>query len=179
MQSTIGRWETGAREPRFAEVTKALWACGFELGQWLSARDASLIFDSCTRLELAPLERLRKVHGSAELAGALSAVASSGVQCVVLGEVAGALQGWGLSLGCRVLELVVGERGRDCLLAVLGTAGAAPVAMPDRQPRWRADGVERLVLPAGTGIELIVLESRHAPRRHRHLLRARRLPRRL
>ncbi len=157
-QSTIGRWETGAREPRFAEVTKALWACGFELGQWLFTRDASLIFDSCTRLELNPLERLRKVHGSAELAGALSAVASSGVQCVVLGEVAGALQGWGLSLGGRVLELVVDERDRERLLAVLRAAGAAPAALVDRRPRWRADGVERLVLPGGTAVEFV-----HAP----------------
>ncbi len=157
-QSTIGRWETGAREPRFAEVRKALWACGFELGQWLFAHDASLISDSCTRLELTPLERLRKLHGSAELAGALSAVASSGVQCVVLGEVAGALQGWALSLGGRVLELVVGERDRDRLLAILSAAGAAPAALVDRRPRWHADSVERLVLPEGTAVELV-----HAP----------------
>ncbi len=154
-QSTIGRWETGAREPRFAEVSKALWACGFELGQWLFARDASLIFDSSTRLELTPLERLRKLHGSDELAGVLTAVASSGVQCVVVGEVAGALQGWALSLGGGVIELVVGDGGRDCLLAVLGTSGAALVAMPDRRPRWEAQNVERLVLPAGTAVELM------------------------
>ncbi|MGI8903760.1 MAG: hypothetical protein ACR2IP_08945 [Solirubrobacteraceae bacterium] len=77
------------------------------------------------------------------------------MQCVVLGEVAGALQGWALSLGGRVLELVVDERDRERLLAVLRAAGAQPAAMVDRRPRWRADGVERLVLPAGTGIELM------------------------
>ncbi len=77
------------------------------------------------------------------------------MQCVVVGEVASALQGWPLSLAGRVLELVVDERDRDRLLAVLRAAGAQPAAMVDRRPRWRADGVERLVLPAGTGIELI------------------------
>ncbi len=157
-QSTIGRWETGAREPRFAEVSKALAACGFELGQWLFTHDASLIFDSSTRLELTPLERLQKVHGSDELAPALTAVANSGMQCVVVGEVAGALQGWPLSLGGRVLELVVGERDRDRLLAVLRAAGAQPAAMVDRRPRWQAQNVERVVLPDGTAVELL-----HAP----------------
>ncbi|MGI8902297.1 MAG: helix-turn-helix domain-containing protein [Solirubrobacteraceae bacterium] len=157
-QSTIGRWETGAREPRFADVSKALGACGFELGQWLFTHDASLIYDASTRLELNPLERLRKVHGSRELAQALTEVANSGMQCVVVGEVASALQGWALSLAGRVLELVIDERDRDRLLAVLRAAGAQPAAMVDRRPRWQAQNVERVVLPAGTAVELV-----HAP----------------
>ncbi len=157
-QSTIGRWETGAREPSFTEVTKALSACGFELGQWLFTHDTSLIFDSSTRLELTPLERLQKVHGSRELAQALTEVATSGMQCVVVGEVASALQGWPLSLAGRVLELVVDERDRDRLLAVRRAAGAQPAAMVDRRPRWQAQNVERVVLPDGTAAELL-----HAP----------------
>ncbi len=158
-QSTIGRWETGAREPSFADVSKALGACGFELGQWLFAHDASLIYDASTRLELEPLERVRKLHASDELMATLAHVAAS-VTCVVVGEVAGALQGWPLSLGGRVLELAVDEDedGRDRLLALLTARGAQSTAMIDRRPRWQAQSVNRLLLPAGTSVELM-----HAP----------------
>jgi len=101
-QSTIGRWETGTREPSFADVNAALWACGFELGHWLFTCDDSLIFDAAQRLQLEPLERVRRLHGSPELIATLMAVAARQPRCVVVGEVAAALQGWPLLLagGC-------------------------------------------------------------------------------
>ncbi|MGI8412386.1 MAG: helix-turn-helix domain-containing protein [Solirubrobacteraceae bacterium] len=159
-QSTIGRWESGSREPSFADVSKALGACGFELGQWLFNRDASLVYDASTRLELEPLERVRKLHASDELVATLVDVAASGLACVVVGEVAGALQGWPLSLAGRVLELAVDEdeNDRDRLLALLTARGAQPTAMTERRPRWQAQSVKGLLLPAGTSVELM-----HAP----------------
>ena len=80
-------------------------------------------------------------------------IAANGLRCVVVGEVAGALQGWPLSLDANVLELAVDDRDHDALLAGVHAVGGRPVATADRRPRWHAETVQRLVLPQGTAIE--------------------------
>lgn len=154
-RSTIAGWETPAGQPSFADVTAALWACGFELGHELFTRDSSLTSDASRRLQLEPLERARRLHLSHELAAVLLDVARNRVECVVVGEVAGALQGWPLSLSGRVLEFVVAEHDHERLLASLASAGAAATTMPDHGPRWRAETTERFLLPKAGAIAVM------------------------
>lgn len=153
-QSTIGRWETGARSPSFDDVVEALQACGLEFGPDLLARDDSLLADARGRLELAPLERLMRL-GGAGVQQVLELVAGSGLRTVVVGEVAGALQGWPLRLPAPVLELVVAERDHGAFREQLTSVGARPGPLPDRRPRSQADGVEHLQLASGAAVELL------------------------
>ena len=153
-QSTIGRWETGARSPSFDDVVEALHACDLELGPDLFARDDSLLADARSRLELTPVERLTRL-GGADVQEPLELVAASGQRTVVVGEVAGAMQGWPLRLPDPVLELVAAELDHDALREQLASAGARPEPVPERRPRSQAGRVERLQLASGAAVELL------------------------
>ena len=118
-QSTIGRWETGARAPSVADVLDALAACNFELSPALVTRDLSLLGDARARLDLAPHDRLTRLGGGGAAQDALQRVAGAGLRCVVVGEVAGALQRWPLRLPSRVLELACDHRDQERLANLL------------------------------------------------------------
>jgi len=56
-QSTVARWETSRIEPSFANVVRAIRACGLELSVGLSSVDHELraLVDECLRM--TPVER--------------------------------------------------------------------------------------------------------------------------
>lgn len=154
-QSTIGRWETGARSPSFADVVEALAACDVELAPDLHTRDLSLIGGARDLLELGPMERLARLGGGRELVDVVERVARAELRCVVVGQVAGALQGWPLRLPTPELELVVDDRDRERLDALLGEAGGRPGEAAARRPGWRAEEVADWQLPDGGVVEVL------------------------
>jgi transcriptional regulator with XRE-family HTH domain len=62
-QSTVARWETGAMEPSFANVVKAVRACGLDLELRITERDEQLEGLVRAYVEMTPAERLaQNVH---------------------------------------------------------------------------------------------------------------------
>jgi len=109
-QGTVGRWESGATEPKFCAVQEAVGACRFDLMLGFANADdgswASLIYEQLLR---TPAERVRQLsHDDFDRVSALRAIGGSGVKAIVVGEVAGALHGWPLILdGPGGLDLLV------------------------------------------------------------------------
>ena len=106
-QATIARWERGDRQISMEGVEAVAAACRLQLEVHLAVEDHSWWSQIALQLELDPLDRLRRLTpaGSPNLAAGLSELAASGQPVVVIGEVAGALQGWPLVLGGAVIEL--------------------------------------------------------------------------
>lgn len=154
-QSTIGRWETGVRSPSFADVVDALAACSLELAPDLLTRDLSLVGGARDRLGLEPMERLAGLRGLGEVSDVLERVARAGLHCVVVGQVAGALQGWPLRLPSAVLELVVDDRDQERLAEMLAAAGAQSGSAADRRSRWQAEDVTCWQLLGGGAVEVL------------------------
>jgi transcriptional regulator with XRE-family HTH domain len=112
-QSTLARWETGHQHPPLESVIDALHACGLELTVGMARYDDSYETQITRQLRLDPSTRVRKLapawmtdgfdplHVLERLAGR--------ARFVVIGEVAGALNGWPLMLGKRMLEIVAAE----------------------------------------------------------------------
>jgi transcriptional regulator with XRE-family HTH domain len=106
-QATIARWERGDRQVSVEDVEVAAAACGLHLEAHLVAEDHSWWSQIALQLELDPLDRLRRLTpaGSADLVTGVDAIAAASAYGVVIGEVAGALQGWPLVLGDGGLEV--------------------------------------------------------------------------
>jgi transcriptional regulator with XRE-family HTH domain len=107
-QATIARWERGDRQVGIEEVEAVAAACGLRLEAHLAVEDRSWWSQIALQLELDPLDRVRRLTppGSSDLVAGLRALAASAVHPhVVIGEVAGALQGWPLMLGDSVIEV--------------------------------------------------------------------------
>jgi transcriptional regulator with XRE-family HTH domain len=106
-QATIARWESGARQVSIDDVATVAEACGLHLEAHLAVEDRSWWSQIALQLELDPLERVRRLTppGSSDLRASLSALGASGQPVVVIGEVAGTLQGWPLVLAATVIEV--------------------------------------------------------------------------
>jgi len=106
-QATIARWERGDRQVGFEDVEAVAAACGLRLEAHLNVEDRSWWSQIALQLERDPLDRVRRLTppGSSDLVAGLSALAASAHPLVVIGEVAGALQGWPLVLGDTVIEV--------------------------------------------------------------------------
>jgi transcriptional regulator with XRE-family HTH domain len=107
-QATIARWERDERHPSFEETQAAVRACGFDLAGMIVADDRSWWPQIALQLAQTPSERVRSLSppGALDPSPALELVAESSVPAIVLGEVAGALQGWPLVLsGTGVVEV--------------------------------------------------------------------------
>jgi transcriptional regulator with XRE-family HTH domain len=112
-QSTIARWETGHQHPPLESVIDALHACDLELTVGLARYDDSYASQIARQLLLEPGERLASMApGWAapgfDPLGMLRELAGQ-ARFVVIGDVAGALHGWPILLGERVLEIVPAE----------------------------------------------------------------------
>jgi transcriptional regulator with XRE-family HTH domain len=149
-QATIARWEAGAREPSYAAVQQALQACGLQQLIGLATYDESDVPLAHRQLALTPLQRLASVArvDHAALERALRAIAEGPARSIVVGGVAGALQGSPLVLFDELVDVVAHPDDRALVLATLAHE---PVRLLDRPPGTRgyrdlARGVEQLAL---------------------------------
>jgi transcriptional regulator with XRE-family HTH domain len=112
-QATIARWERGDRQVGFEAIEAVAAACGLQLEAHLAVEDRSWWSQIALQLELDPLDRVRRLAppGPSDLVAGLRALASSVHPLVVIGEVAGALQGWPIVLGDSVID-VCAEKAR-------------------------------------------------------------------
>ena len=146
-QATIARWERGDRQIGMEDIEAVAEACGLHLEAHLVVEDRSWWPQIALQLELDPLGRVRQLtpSGSPDLAGALGQLSVSSQHLVVIGEVAGALQGWPLVLSGGTVEVCAQAADGALLLTAIG-------------PRVARDGYElrgdvrlRVVAdPAGT-----------------------------
>jgi transcriptional regulator with XRE-family HTH domain len=146
-QATIARWERGDRQVSIEDVEAVAGACGLHLEAHLVAEDRSWWSQIALQLELDPLDRVRRLTppGSPDLADALGQLSVSSQHLVVIGEVAGALQGWPLVLGGSVVEVCAQAADGAPLLTAIGPR----VARDEYEPQG---GVRLRVVagPAGT-----------------------------
>ena len=145
-QATIARWERGDRQVGIEEIEAVAGACGLHLEAHLVAEDRSWWSQIALQLELDPLDRVRRLTptGSPDLADALSELTVSWQHLVVIGEVAGALQGWPLVLGGGVVEVCAQAADGAPLLTAIGPRVA--------RDEYELQGVRLRVVaePAGT-----------------------------
>jgi transcriptional regulator with XRE-family HTH domain len=106
-QATVARWERGDRGVGVEDIEAVAAACRLQLEVHLAVEDRSWWAQIALQIELDPLDRVRRLTppGSSDLGAGLGALAASGQPLVVIGEVAGALQGWPLVLGASVIEI--------------------------------------------------------------------------
>jgi transcriptional regulator with XRE-family HTH domain len=106
-QATIARRERGDRGVCLDDVKLVARACGLQLDAHLRVEDRSWWPQIATQLELDPLDRLRGLTpaGSPNLATGVEAMAAASAHGVLVGEVAGAVQGWPLVLGGGGMEV--------------------------------------------------------------------------
>lgn len=95
-QSTITRWECGARVPSLETVLRVVEVCGLDLTLSLRTGDASYPPLIADQLALAPAERLRSHLGPVAADGVLAlmtTIARRSPATVFIGDAAAALQG--------------------------------------------------------------------------------------
>lgn len=164
-QATIARWERGHRQVGIEEIEAVAGACGLHLESHLVVEDRSWWSQIALQLEIDPLDRVRRLtpSGSPDLADALSQLCVSSQHLVVIGEVAGALEGWPLVLGGGTIEACVQAADGAPLLAAIGPrvardeyelrggvrlrVVAKPAGTAGLLDLWR--GSERVQTPAG------------------------------
>jgi transcriptional regulator with XRE-family HTH domain len=149
-QATIARWEAGAREPSYAAVQQALRACGLQQLIDLATYDESDVPLAHRQLALTPLERLSSVARGdhAALERALRAIADGPARAIVVGGIAGALQGSPLVVRDELVNVVA--HPDDGALARAALAHER-VRLLDRPPGTRgyrdlARGADQLAL---------------------------------
>jgi transcriptional regulator with XRE-family HTH domain len=110
-QATIARWERDDRHPSLEETQSAVRACGFDLALNLVAEDRSWWPQIAVQLERSPIERLRSLArpGARDLVRLLDVIADIEVPAVVIGDVAGALNGWPLVLSATGVVEICGD----------------------------------------------------------------------
>jgi transcriptional regulator with XRE-family HTH domain len=121
-QATIARWERGDRQVSIEDVEAVAGACGLHLEAHLVAEDRSWWSQIALQLELDPLDRVRRLTppGSPDLADALGQLSVSSQHLVVIGEIAGALQGWPLVLSGGTVEACAQAADGAPLLTAIG-----------------------------------------------------------
>ncbi len=122
-QATIARWERGDRQPAFSDVQDVATACGLQVDAHLLPEDRSWWPQIAAQLRRKPAERVRQLASSKVYTGSmalLEALSSSGAQAIVIGELAGALHGWPLTLSGEAIELCAPVKAMGALLASLG-----------------------------------------------------------
>lgn len=149
-QSTIARWETGHQHPALESVIDALHACDLELTVGLARYDDSYQSEIARQLLLEPGERLQSMApGWAapgfDPLGMLGELAGQ-ARFVVIGDVAGALHGWPILLGERVLQIVPAESAIGRVEDAVRRLGAEPFQEPP-------EGSRRWVLPSGAQLQ--------------------------
>lgn len=145
-QATIARWEHGDRQPSFADVQAAAAACSLDLDVHLTREDRSWWPQIAEQLDLAPLDRVRRLSPSPVLPERIELLARAPAPAIVVGEAAGALHGWPLVLSDGPLELCVRPDATDAVLAALRAGGGHGGGHADRG----ATAVVLVLEPPGT-----------------------------
>lgn len=162
-QSTVARWEAGDHEPSLASVERALEACGLAVIVGIANGDDSYAHQIAAQLRLSPSERVRQLGrrlslSPVEIAGVL---AVHEVRYVLIGEVAGAVHGWPITLDSGDYLLVPDDEPRNlealerAAASLGGTGGQVddPFGGFDTRLRWNLLGNQALVAsvePAGS-----------------------------
>jgi len=146
-QATIARWERGDRHVSIEDVEAVAAACGLHLDAHLVVNDRSWSSQIALQLELDPLDRVRRLTppGSPDLVAGLSALAAASQYLVVIGDVAGAIQGWPLALSDGAIEVCAQVAESAPALGAIGR----PVARHEHELPGGAR-LRAVDLPAGT-----------------------------
>ena len=114
-------------EPSYDAVTHAVAACDLHATVELDEPDTSYLYDIGEQLRMAPIDRLVRLGGG-ERARVLRKLAADGRGAIVIGDVAGALQGWPLTLPAGDVVEVCAPAGTlqsDRGVSVVATAPGA------------------------------------------------------
>ena len=155
-QATIARWESGRQRPSLESVIDALHACGLELMAGLARYDDSYLPQVASQLQLAPGERLERLAApwaapGFDPVGMLSELAGQ-ARFVVVGDVAGALHGWPIVLGWRVLHVVPAETS-------MGRVEQTARRLGGERAEDGSDGSKRWVLPSGAELRATLMPA--------------------
>ena len=163
-QSTIARWESGYQRPSLESVVEALHACGLELTVGMARYDDSYESLIGAQLLLDPAERVRRLarrSAGFDPIGVLCELAKD-APFVVVGRVAGAFNGWPITLGARTLQVVPSDSSVGAVERAAQRMGAKPGGEGE-------DGAQRWVLASGA--ELHVSAELRGTRGYRDLAR--------
>lgn len=141
-RSTIARWESGVRSPSLESLEEVISAAGLSLTMSLANSDPSLAELVEDQLALSPERRLRRllpVDQVKPLLQGLAEVAAMETPLIVIGAIAGALQGAPQRPRGDAVEVV--PRDRDGFLRALEGRGGSPTDDEERfndvNRRWR------------------------------------------
>jgi transcriptional regulator with XRE-family HTH domain len=155
-QSTIARWEKGRQHPPLETVIEVLHACDIELTVGLPNYDDSYEAQIAGQLRRSPVQRVAHLAPPWVAEGfdvlALLVDLSADARFVVIGSVAGALQGWPILLERRTLEIVPDASSMRALEAFSSGVSAQPIADG-------IDGSRRWVLPSGGELRATVMPT--------------------
>jgi len=148
-QSTIARWESGYQRPPLESVVEALHACGLELTVGMARYDDSYESLIARQLLMDPVERVRRLARRAagfDPIGVLCELAKD-AQFVVIDKVAGAFNGWPITLGARTVHLVPADSSMGAVEEAARRLGAEPAGEGE-------DGAKRWVLASGAELHV-------------------------
>jgi hypothetical protein len=113
--------------PSYDAVMEAVGACGMSVMVELTAHDTSYLYDVGEQLRLAPIERLRRLGGPARVRS-VERLTNLEDDAIVIGDTAGALQGWPLILpGDGPVDVCASDAARD---RIGGLDGVRVVRLP-------------------------------------------------
>lgn len=161
-RETVARWESGAHEPSFEGLQRAIAACGLQLTTRLDRADASLHALVDDQLALVALQRLRALldgRAAARCEEVLRAIAGLSVDAVLCGPVGAVLLGGPNRPWTGRVDLCVDEHEAVIAVGELRERGAQPEPIEERWGRlqrrepWtlrRGGELALLREPAGT-----------------------------
>src|ERR1700733_4335247 len=112
---TVARWESGEHAPSMDAVQALAQACGLALTIGLANGDDSYIQDIAARLRLTPAERVRSLvaRDVADPLVIAASLARQQVRYVLIGDAAGAVHGWPITLARGEYLMVADEGARN------------------------------------------------------------------
>jgi transcriptional regulator with XRE-family HTH domain len=151
-RETIARWETGAHEPSLSTLQELVEAGDLDLVIHLAKRDPSLGELIEDQLELTPSERLRhllRARACNDALRALGWLASARTPAIIIGAVAGILQGAPQRPDSGVVEFVASD---PVAMAQEMDASLTPT---DTEDRWADSDARALwTIPGGGTLAL-------------------------
>lgn len=171
-QSSIARWESGAREPTIDSMVQAIRACGLDLSVSLFAMDRSNDAFIWELLDEAPAERLRRQVAAAngrlsaafEPEGIFQALHAEAVPFVLVGRLAENMRGCPLVPEAEVTVCL--RRGSDARASLERALNGLDAQAMERTHRWRVPtaGASLAAVPVPHGTDGYGDLLRHAGR---------------